>query len=72
MNFATQYCSYLVMSRIYHIPGAKPMSFETIILIIAFILFAIPSIKALLDGRVDFTNSGLACVVLAMLSPAIG
>lgn len=37
-----------------------------ILMVAALILFAIPAIRALFrDGKVDFTNSGLACMALA-------
>ncbi len=46
------------------------MTIEVIFLIIALILFIVAA--AGVSSRINLTAAGLACVVLAMLSPAIG
>lgn len=43
------------------------MTIETILLAAALVLFAIPAIRALINSSVDFTNTGLACLIAAML-----
>jgi hypothetical protein len=39
----------------------------TLLMLAAFVCFAIPAIRAILGRTFDYTNSGLACVVLALL-----
>lgn len=39
----------------------------TLLLLAAFVCFAIPAIRAILGRSFDYTNSGLACIALAML-----
>lgn len=39
----------------------------TLLLLIAFGCFLIPAVRAILGRSFDYTNSGLACIALAML-----
>lgn len=43
----------------------------TILIVVAFVLFAIPAIRALFAGSVDYTNSGLALLTATLFIPLL-
>lgn len=47
------------------------MTLATLFLIVALILFAVPTIRAAINGAIDFTNGGLMFATAAFMVPLV-